>query len=443
MSARRFGLFGAALALLGGSILLGPGQSTADAQAAGEVRALWVDAFHDGLKSPAQVEKLVADARRANVNTLLVQVRRRGDVYYRGGPEPLAADQPIGHDGLRMIVEAAHGGSPRLEVQAWLTVYPIWSRRSAESADGTHPFSRHGPNAPGADNWLMLRDDGESWTGEGYWFDPGHPGASAYFVDLATDLVRRYDVDGVHLDRLRYFEGEMIGGGRDRRWGYNPASVARFNAETGRAGPPDPNDPVWAQFRRDRVTETLRRLREATLAIRPGLKLSVAVVPWGTGPRSTGDWVNTAAYAYVFQDWRGWLEQGLLDQAYVMNYLRDAAPEQAAMLDSWVQWQRQHSYGRQVVAGLGIYLNAPAESVRQVRRVLATGPDGARLAGVALYSYAAPDPSRANDDPADDSPDGWLWDLLTRPGPDNEFRPPFAEPARVPPLPSRSSAGPP
>ena len=43
-------------------------------------------------KSPAQVQKLVTDARRANVNTLVVQVRRRGDVYYLGGPEPRASD---------------------------------------------------------------------------------------------------------------------------------------------------------------------------------------------------------------------------------------------------------------------------------------------------------------------------------------------------------------
>ena len=47
-----------------------------------EVRAMWVDAFHDGVKTPAQVDQLIQDAVTANINTLIVQVRRRGDAYY-------------------------------------------------------------------------------------------------------------------------------------------------------------------------------------------------------------------------------------------------------------------------------------------------------------------------------------------------------------------------
>jgi uncharacterized lipoprotein YddW (UPF0748 family) len=177
-------------ALLGASPVAVP-ISPAAANSEAEVRALWVDAFHDGLKTPNQVERLVADARRANVNTLLVQVRRRGDVVYLGSREPLVSDHTPGFDGLKSLLQAAHTGSPRLEVQAWLTVYPVWSSRDTPPADASHPYVRHGTGASGEDNWLMLRDDGESWTGEGYWFDPGHPAASAYLVDLAANDVRR------------------------------------------------------------------------------------------------------------------------------------------------------------------------------------------------------------------------------------------------------------
>lgn len=410
----------------------------ADAASQGEVRALWVDAFHDGIKSPAQVARLVADARRANINTLLVQVRKRGDLYYLGGPEPRATDQPTGYDALRTLLDAARSGSPRLEVHAWLPAYVIWSNRDTPPSDPSHPFNRHGPDASGEENWLMLRDDGESWTSEGYWFDPGHPAVADYLVELATDLVRRYDLDGLHLDRIRYHQGDNVGGGVwDRRWGYNPASVIRFDVENGRIGQPDPNDPLWIQYRRDRVTNLLRRLRESTLAARPTLKISAALIPWGKGPRSDADWASSPAYNYVFQDWRSWLEQGLLDQAYVMNYNREAMPDQAAWLDQWLAWQRTHTYGRQLIAGLGIYLNSPPDSIRQVRRALAPGPDGLRLAGVALYSYATPDISRLNADPADDSPAGFMWDVLTSPSPENDYSPPFAEPAAVPPMPWR------
>jgi uncharacterized lipoprotein YddW (UPF0748 family) len=412
----------------------------AQAQAQGEVRALWVDAFHDGIKTPAQVERLVADARRANVNTLLVQVRRRGDLLYRGGPEPLADDIAPKFDPLQAVLDAAHNGSPRLEVQAWLAVYPLWHRQSQPPAAPGHLLHRHGNGATGEDNWLLQRDDGETWTGEAYWLDPGHPAVNPYLVDLMADLVKRYEIDGLHLDRLRYPEGDSLGGSYDRRWGYNPASVIRFDLEQGRSGQPEPGDPRWAQFRRERVTELLRQARETTLALRPGLKLSAAVIPWAAGPRRDADWLTTAAYRDVFQDWRAWLEEGLLDQAYVMNYNRESSAQQVGWQEGWFTWQRSKGYGRQVVAGLAPYLNTPEETVQQVRRALGPGPDGARLAGVALYSYAVPDPTRLNADPADDSPPGYLWDLLARPTEANAHKPPFAEPVAAPGMSWRTDA---
>jgi uncharacterized lipoprotein YddW (UPF0748 family) len=405
------------------------------ARAAGQpasVRALWVDAFHDGIKSPAQVQKLVTDARRANINTLVVQVRRRGDVYYVGGPEPLAADQAAGYDALRTLVNAARSGSPRLEVQAWIPVYPIWSNRAALPSDLNHVFNRHGPSAQGEEMWLMTRDDGETWANDGYWLDPGHPGVQAYLIDLATDLVRRYEVDGIALDRIRYYEGSKPNGGPDRRWGYNPTSVMRFDWATGRAGQPEPNDPAWAQYRRDRVSDFLRELRSSVLAVRPELKVSAAVLPTGRGPGSDADWANTLAYSYIFQDWRAWLEWGLLDQAFVMNYSREANPTEVAWLDQWLAFERTHTYGRQVVPTLALYLNQPPDIMRQIRRVLSGGQDGSRLSGVGLYSYATPDLTRYNGDPGDDTPDGYVWDLLTRPFGENDQNPPFPEPSSLP-----------
>ncbi|MBA2448866.1 MAG: glycoside hydrolase family 10 protein, partial [Chloroflexi bacterium] len=70
----------AALAPRAGAQLLDPSGGTPTAPP--ELRALWVDAYHDGFKTPEQADRLLADARRANVNTLLVQVRRRGDAYH-------------------------------------------------------------------------------------------------------------------------------------------------------------------------------------------------------------------------------------------------------------------------------------------------------------------------------------------------------------------------
>ena len=397
----------------------------AQAEAAGEVRALWVDAFHDGIKTQAQVDRLVADARRAHINTLLVQVRRSGDLYYIGGPEPVASDMAPGFDGLKAVLAAAHNGSPRLDVQAWVAVYRIGS--SATPAASNHPMNRFGPQALGSDHWIMQREDGELAAENGYWLDPGNPGVTPYLVDLIADLTRRYDVDGIHLDRVRYSVDEG-----QRRWGYNPRSLLEFQLANSRSDQPDQHDPLWGQYRRDRVTEFLRALRAEVKAIRPTAIVSAAVIPWGNAPINDRAWLATSAYAYIFQDWRSWLEEGLLDQAYPMLYRREQAPGGPAGLDGWLAWGRSHSYGRQVIAGLGVYLNSPMDSVRQVRRALAPAADGTRLAGVALYSYAVPDVSRDNADPADDAPTGQVWDLLTRPLAENESNPPFARPVAVP-----------
>src|SRR5688572_19219181 len=58
-----------------------------------ELRALWVDAFHEGIRSPAEADTLIAAARRANINTLIVQVRRRGDALYTKTVEPPLDDR--------------------------------------------------------------------------------------------------------------------------------------------------------------------------------------------------------------------------------------------------------------------------------------------------------------------------------------------------------------
>ena len=61
-----------------------------------------------------------------------------------------------------------------------------------------------------------------------------------------------------------------------------------------------------------------------------------------TGPATDADWKATSAYTSVYQDWRGWLEEGIVDQVMPMNYFRESAASQGAWFDRWVAWQRDH-----------------------------------------------------------------------------------------------------
>jgi hypothetical protein len=138
-----------------------------------------------------------------------------------------------------------------------------------------------------------------------------------------------------------------------------------------------------------------------------------------------------AAYSVVYQDWRAWLEEGIVDLVMPMNYFREDRAPQPAWFDRWVAWQRDHAYGRQVVPGIGIYVNDPGASVAQIRRALAPGPNGSRVAGVALFSYAVAR-SGTGDEPTPRDKAAEVWAALSEPGPANKDQPPFAGRAAPP-----------
>jgi uncharacterized lipoprotein YddW (UPF0748 family) len=347
-----------------------------------ELRAVWADAFHDGFKSPEQVDALLAWARAANLNALFVQVRKRGDAYYLQSFEPPAEDLTPGFDALQYLLDRAHQGPRPLEVHAWLATLPIWHQRDVPPVAHNHVFNLHGLNASAADTWLMLRDDGASWAGVGeqgtYYLDPGNPDAARYTAAVYANLVRRYAVDGVHLDQVRYYEGQPL------RWGYNPTSLARFLNRFGRDALPAPQDPEWISWRREQVTDLVRRIYLEVKAVRPSVAVTAAVVTWGKGPQATDDWQAQPAFATVLQDWQSWLQEGIVDYLLPMDYYRETT-EQSAWFDAWTHWQVANTGKRGIVVGLGSYLNGADGALAQLSRARALGS-----LGVALYSYAVP-----------------------------------------------------
>ncbi len=344
-----------------------------------ELRAVWVDAFHDGFKTPEQVDRLVAWARSANLNALFVQVRRRGDAYYLKSLEPRTQDPDFApnFDALQYLIDKAHQGPQPLQVHAWLATLPIWHERDTPPRAANHPFNVH-------PDWLMSRDDGETWAGVGqqgiYYLDPGNPDAARYTVDVYLNLIRNYAVDGIHLDQVRYYEGQPL------RWGYNAASVRRFNERFGRDvdSQPAPRDPDWVRWRRDQVTQLVRHIYQEAHALKPNIAVTAAVVTWGKGPATAEDWETQAPYASVLQDWRSWLQEGIVDYLLPMDYYRESG-EQAGWFDTWTGWQARYPGKRAVALGLGAYLNLTDGSLAQLTRARALG-----ALGVALYSYAVP-----------------------------------------------------
>ena len=354
-------------------------------RAGSEFRAFWVDEFHAGIRTPQEAEQLVEDALRANVNTLIVQVRGRADALYTHSFEPPQEDPTYdpNFDALQNILDVAHHAG--LEVHAWVNAMPVW-RDPQPPRDPRHVFNLHGPGQSGDADWLTHSPTGETRFPVGYFLDPGHPAAAAYIAEVYRKIVEHYAVDGVHFDYIRYPETkENLP--RGAAVGYNATSLERFRRATGRTDVPRPDDKQWAAWRRQQVTQLVRRVYLEAKAINPRIKVSAAVIPWGAPPRSEKDFENAAPMERVFQDWNGWLKEGILDMAVPMNYAREADPVVREWFDGWLRWEKSHKHGCQLVIGLGAYLNPPASTLAQVRRTRQLQGKH-RADGVSFFSYA-------------------------------------------------------
>jgi len=379
------------------------------AQNAAQLRGLWVDTFNTAINNHSDVLAIINNVKLAKCNAIFAQARRRGDSWYLDSLEPLADRTPIqpGFDPLADLIGEAHASG--IEVHAFVIIGAVWNSdpTTRPPENPNHVFNRHGFNQAtggiyeGRDNWLtrtLLPDGGGiSFNGHrigaDFWIDLGHPEAADYTLRVLTRLVRNYDIDGLHLDRIRYPELSVSGQTPSSgvSIGYNETSVARFQRRYGIAvgsAPPLQNDSRWNQWRRDQVTNFMRRVYLNALAIKPNLKISAALIAFGSGPASDAEWVNAESYWRVFQDWRAWTEEGILDVAIPMNYKREHQTSQAAAFDSWNVWTKNHAYDRAVMIGTGAFLNSIEGTIRQVRKTFAPSPSGDRAAGVVFFSFA-------------------------------------------------------
>ncbi len=344
-------------------------------------RSWWVDSFNQGLRTPSEVSRLVADAKAANVNALVVQAVRRFDCLCNNSNFPRAQVPGLAAAPFDPLAEVIRQGrAAGLEVHAWVNIATFWN--AAATAEAGHAFRSHGPSASGANSWVNKAHDGSDRAGNSYYVDLANPAAVNYLVDGIASILRNYSVDGINLDYVRYPDNRS--GGRGNEWGYSETSLQRFRADTGRADKPAPADAQFSQWRRDQVTNTVQRIRNAIDSVRPAADLSVNGTAYGHGPSATRSWQSADPYATVMQDWYGWARSGLIDMVVLMNYKNEANASHAAMFASWNQFlvRVKNETGRHMVSGPGLYLNTIPNSVRQTQVVTSLG------LGWSGYSYA-------------------------------------------------------
>ncbi len=432
--------------------------ATAAVEPADELRAYWVDAFGPGVYTEAHIDQLIAATKAANLNAIVAQVGRRGDCFCNRAAMPRTEQigvTPAPFDPLQTLIDKAHAEG--IEVHAWIIATAIWNK-ATPPADPSHVYNTHGPTKTGYDDWVMTRYDG-SRPGDTY-LDPGHPDAADYIVRMYTSVVENYDVDGVNFDRIRYPDGQLGSWPADNAWGYNPVALARFHAATGRSDHPLPNDPQWSQWRRDQITNLVRRVYLDSYALKPHVRISADTITYGDAPpyqrmpgSGDGTWEDSRPYRETLQDWRGWMEEGILDLNIPMNYKREHCVTgteaagcfgfpQRAWYEHWNEYVKDHQYRRRAAIGSALYLNYVANSVSQVRKALTPTAAGNTAIGWVGYSYRVPDclanPPSMCGSPTDQARSGdasraELTRALTQTSEYDAVAPPvFAEAANVP-----------
>lgn len=376
--------------VLAGTFLAVP--AFANVAADTEVRALWV--VRTTLTSPEKIRQMVNSAADNGFNTLIVQIRGRGDAYYKSHVEPRASelkDQPPEFDPLALTLAEAHKRG--LKVHAWLNT-SLLANLDALPTDPDHVYNKHPewlavPRAVARELYQMSPTDAAyrqkivEWSKvnraelEGIYTGPANPKVREHIYKIWMDVLRNYPVDGLHFDYVRFASPDFD---------YSRTSLAQFEKwlkpqltkdERRQLKTLLKQDPLaatekfsakFADFQRAQMTALVERIYRAVKKRRPEVLVSAAVFA-----------NDENAYTRRFQDWRRWLQMGILDVACPMAYSTDTAVFQKQIE---IAATTAHSAKRSVWAGIGAY-RIPSDSAVEKINVARS----LKAEGFILFSY--------------------------------------------------------
>ena len=298
-----------------------------------EIRAVWLTTnwgldwpsapasnSHEIAQQQKEMRAILDEVAALGFNTIFFQARTRGEVFYNSAIEPwshIVSGKPgnsPGYDPLAFVIDECH--SRGMECHAWLISIPAGSVRQSQ---------RHGNNATSARHPEMCVKLKNEW-----YLDPGNPQTATYLASIAKEIATNYDIDGIHLDYIRY-----------------PGEHGRF--------PDDKSYATYGQgvplkeWRMNNITHIVHTVSNTVKAIDSSIMVSTA--PLGRYEIIDGlpssDWVCTGS---ACQDPISWLNNGYNDFIVPMMYY--SQHNYFPYLADWVDRVGNNGY---MVAGLGAY----------------------------------------------------------------------------------------
>ena len=347
-----------------------------------EFRAAWIATvgnidwpLKQGLPAEEQRQSFIRrldQMRRFGCNAAIVQIRPAADAFYPSTIEPWShyltgkqgvAPQPF-YDPLQFMIEEAH--KRNMEFHAWFNPF----RALVDSKKNPNPASHVTRLHP---DWII------SYGGKSY-INPGIPDAREYVTDVIIDVVKRYDIDAVHLDD--YFYPYRIAGAAFN----DAASFQKFNP----AHIVSKDD-----WRRNNVNIFIQNLNARIKTQKAYVKLGIS--PFGVWRNASKDTAGSPTrggqtnYDDLYADVRLWAQKGWID--YLLPQLYWEHGHRFVAFETLMAWWRDHAYGRQVYFGLGLYrmLEARGGAYGSLHEILWQIADTRRLApgtGWSLYSLS-------------------------------------------------------
>ena len=298
-----------------------------------EIRAIWLTTNY-GLdwpknqatslegceKQKRDLCKILDMVQELNMNTVFFQARLRSDVLYESDIEPYSAimtgtrgKKPL-YDPLAFAIEECHKRG--LQCHAWVVCMNIGSDKAIKM-QGNNSLPKRKPE-------ICTKYNGE------WYLNPGEPETCFYLIDIVSEIAKRYSVDGIHLDYIRY---------PDRAHDFPDSKTFKKYAKKGES---------LKEWRINNINSIVYSIYDAVKKINPEIMVSSAVL----GKRDNHKYFSSMGWSGMeaaYQDVAAWLRAGKQDFVAPMMYYPDVSF--FPFVKDWVR----NSNGYPIVAGLGVY----------------------------------------------------------------------------------------
>ncbi len=371
-----------------------------------EFRAVWVTRFEWASENPEEAKANIVHAfdaiAEANLNAAVFQIRGEADTLYPSTIEPwseLLGGRDPGFDPVALAIQEAHKRG--IQFHAYINAMPLRSMRPGGRGAGfgfaesrpspaatqpgrepagardrsrrsrptsmpaprppaalNHLWYSHGPDSP--EPWVCMDAAGQPSRQDYYYMSAGIPDVQAYLRRVIMDVVRRYDVDGIHLDRIRYPGPEYV---------HDRVSEERFH------GRGNPNLLDRGDWQREQLDKLINDLAAEVRAVKPKVVFSCSA--WGIYNRYhiPGYAGFSSGYHDYYQDTWNWCRLGAMDVLMPMIYwdIPDPRPNYDELMRDFVRGVGRDRF----VGGQSVF--SPDENIREIEVTREVGALGTVL----------------------------------------------------------------